>query len=153
MYQSRSHAIAIEAETEFFEGMYINSELPTKSFRTIKDGENKLLVIVGEDYKTGSKIDYENIYNKLEKIAKDIYPNCKVKYRWSAQDCISLDKIPYIGQFSELMPNMYVATGFKKWGMTSSNIAANIITPSKRPIMNEINSPIPLNSQIIPLHS
>ena len=127
MYQSRSHAIAIEAETEFFEGMYINSELPTKSFRTIKDGENKLLVIVGEDYKTGSKIDYENIYNKLEKIAKDIYPNCKVKYRWSAQDCISLDKIPYIGKFSNFMENVYIGTGYKKWGMTTADISANII--------------------------
>ena len=127
MYQSRSHAIAIEADTDFFEGIYINSELPTKSFRTIKDGDKRLLVIVGSDYKTGSDIDYENINNELEKIARDMYPNCKVKYRWSAQDCISLDKIPYIGEFSKFMPNVYVGTGYKKWGMTSSDIAANII--------------------------
>ena len=127
MYQSRSHAIAIEAETDFFEGMYINSELPTKSFRTIKYGDKRLLVIVGEDYKTGSNIDYENINNNLEKIAKDMYPNCKIKYRWSAQDCISLDKIPYIGEFSKFMPNVYIATGYKKWGMTTADIAGNII--------------------------
>ena len=127
MYQSRSHAIAIEADTDFFEGMYINSELPTKSFRTIKDGNKSLLAIAGADYKTGSDIDYENIDNELEKIARDMYPNCKVKYRWSAQDCISLDKIAYIGEFSKFMPNVYVGTGYKKWGMTLSNVAANII--------------------------
>lgn len=127
MYQSRSHAIAIEADTNFFDGMYINSELPTKSFRTIIDGDKRLLAIVGSDYKTGSDIDYENINNELEKIAKDMYPNCKIKYRWSAQDCISLDKVPYIGEFSNFMPNVYVGTGYKKWGMTLSNISANII--------------------------
>lgn len=43
-------------------------------------------------------------------------------------DCISLDKIPYIGEFSNIMPRMYVATGFKKWGMTTSNVAATIIS-------------------------
>ena len=56
-----------------------------------------------------------------------LYPDAKVLFRWETQDCISLDKIPYIGEFSNIMPNMYVATGFKKWGMTTSNIAANII--------------------------
>lgn len=127
MYQSRSHAIAIEADNTFFEGMYINSETPTKSFRSIKDGNKRLLIIVGSDYKTGSDIDYKNINNELEKIAKDMYPNCKVRYRWSTQDCISLDKIAYIGEFSKFMPNVYVGTGYKKWGMTTSNIAANII--------------------------
>lgn len=127
MYQSRSHAIAIEADTDFFDGMYINSELPTKSFRTIKDGNKRLLAIVGSDYKTGSEINYKNINNELEKIAKDMYPNCKIRYRWSAQDCISLDKIAYVGEFSNFMPNIYVGTGYKKWGITLSNISANII--------------------------
>lgn len=127
MYQMQSHAIVIEADTDFFEGMYINSELPTKSFRTLKDGDKRLLAIVGCDYKTGSNINYENINNQLEKIAKDMYPNCKIKYRWSAEDCITLDKIPYIGEFSKFMPNVYVATGYKKWGMTTSDVAANII--------------------------
>lgn len=48
-------------------------------------------------------------------------------YRWNTRDCISLDKIPYIGPYSSLLPNMFVGTGFKKWGITSSNVAANII--------------------------
>ncbi len=38
-----------------------------------------------------------------------------------------LDKIPYVGEYSNFMPNMYIMTGFNKWGMTSSNVAANII--------------------------
>lgn len=57
-----------------------------------------------------------------------MYPDCKVLFKWNTRDCISLDKIPYIGEFSNLMKNMYVGTGFKKWGITLSNVAANIVT-------------------------
>ena len=127
MYQSTSYAIAIETKEDEFEGMYINTELPTISFRTIKNNDKKLILIAGSDHKTGVKIDLSNAYSNLEKVAKNIYPDCNIKYRWNTEDCISLDKIPYIGQYSKLMPNMYVATGFKKWGITTSNIAAEII--------------------------
>ena len=57
-----------------------------------------------------------------------MYPDAEVLYKWTAEDCISLDKIPYIGQYSSIMKNLYIATGFNKWGVTSSNVAANIIT-------------------------
>ncbi len=62
-----------------------------------------------------------------ETTQKTNYPKSEVLYRWSTEDCITLDKIPYIGLFSSLLPNVFVATGYKKWGMTSSFIAANCI--------------------------
>ena len=80
------------------------------------------------NHKRGAKIDLSNSYNILEQKAKELYPDAKVLYKWDTHDSISLDKIPYIGDFSCLYPNVYLATGFKKWGMTTSNIAANIIT-------------------------
>lgn len=85
------------------------------------------MAVAGFDHKTGAKIDLSDSYKYLEKIARSMYPNCEVKYRWNTEDCIPLDKIPYIGEFSNEMSRIYVATGYKKWGMTSSNIAANII--------------------------
>ncbi|CDE10622.1 iron-sulfur cluster-binding protein rieske family [Clostridium sp. CAG:354] len=81
----------------------------------------------GADHKTGSKIDLSNAYNILEDEVRKYYPDCTVLYKWNTEDCITLDKIPYIGEFSHFMPNMYIGTGFNKWGMTSSNVAANII--------------------------
>lgn len=81
----------------------------------------------GADHKTGSKIDLSNAYKILEDEVRKYYPDCKVLYKWNTEDCITLDKIPYIGDFSHFMPNMYIGTGFNKWGMTSSNVAANII--------------------------
>lgn len=127
MYQSMSYAIALETNNDIPEGIYISSDNPKISIRTIDvNKKNKMIVIVGNDHKTGESNNGDN-YKELEKIAKSVYPDCKITYRWSTEDCITLDKIPYIGEFSKFMPNVYVATGYNKWGITTSNIAANII--------------------------
>ena len=127
MYQSTSYAVAIQTSQKLFEGMYINTEEPTISLRMAKYGNEYLLIVAGFDHKTGAQIDLSNSYRYLEEVAKNICPEGKIKYRWNTEDCITLDKIPYIGKFSKLWDNAYVATGFNKWGITSSNIAAKII--------------------------
>ena len=128
MYQSTSYAIAMQTKQRLFEGMYINSEEPTISLRTAKYGDEYLLIVVGFDHKTGAEIDLSNSYKYLDEIAKNLYPDGKIKYRWNTEDCITLDKIPYIGEYSKMWENAFVATGFNKWGVTTSNIAARIIT-------------------------
>ena len=128
MYQETSYLIAVETQSELFEGMYINSEEPSISLRTALYNGKRILLVGGMKHKTGAKISLEEAYKNLEKVARDLYPDSKVLYRWNTEDCITLDKIPYIGEFSNLMPNVFVGTGYKKWGMTSSNVAANIIT-------------------------
>ena len=128
MYQSTSYAIAMQTKQKLFDGVYINSEKPTISLRTAKFGDEYLLIVAGFDHKTGANIDLSNSYKYLEEVARSIYPNGKIKYRWNTEDCITLDKIAYIGEYSKLWRNAYVATGFNKWGMTTSNIAAKIIT-------------------------
>ena len=128
MYQSTSYIIAMETNSKLPQGMYINDKQPIYSFRTAQYNGKEILLIAGSDHKTGEPIPDNSKYEDLEKKAKELYPDCKVLFRWNTRDCISLDKIPYIGEFSNLMQNMYVGTGFKKWGLTFSNIAANIIT-------------------------
>ena len=129
MYQSTSYAIAIETEKKAPDGMYLNVTEPFLSFRSAKYNNKNLLIVSGGDHKTGYSPDSENFYGYkyIEEETKKYYPDCKILYRWDTRDCITLDKIPYIGEFSLFMPNVYVATGFNKWGMTSSNVAANII--------------------------
>jgi glycine/D-amino acid oxidase-like deaminating enzyme/nitrite reductase/ring-hydroxylating ferredoxin subunit len=128
MYQSTSYIIAVDTKTDLNDGMYINSETPTYSFRTTPYEDKKILLVAGSDHKTGAKIDLSEAYDNLEKKAKELYPKAEVLYRWCTEDCISLDKIPYIGEFSTTTENMFIATGFKKWGISSSNVAANILT-------------------------
>lgn len=128
MYSEASYLIAVETSASLFKGMYINNDIPTYSFRTAILNGKRVLLVGGFNHKRGAKIDLSNSYNYLEQKAKKLYPDSKVLYKWNTHDSVSLDKIPYIGEFSSFYPNVYVATGFKKWGMTSSNVAANIIT-------------------------
>ena len=127
MYQSTSYLIAVNTKKTLFNGMFITSTSPTFSFRTAKFGNDNLLLIGGGDHKTGMYCDENSTYQVLENLAKTYYPDCDILYRWNTRDCITLDKIPYIGLYSSTMPNLYIGTGFNKWGMTSSNVAANII--------------------------
>ena len=130
MYQCTSYAIGIAVNNDI-NGMYINTGEPVLSFRTAKleNSNNRLLILGGGSHKTGFAPDSNSIfgYEFLKKEAEKLFPNCDIKYKWNTRDCVTLDKIPYIGDFSSFMPNMYVATGFNKWGMTTSNVAANII--------------------------
>ena len=130
MYQSTSYLIAVDTKKTLFNGMYINATNPIFSYRTVKYQGKELLLIGGGDHKTGHPSCYKDTYGVLEEEAKKFYPNCEVLYRWNTRDCVSLDKIPYIGQYSTSMPNVFVGTGFKKWGMTLSNVASNIIVDS-----------------------
>ena len=128
MYQSTSYLIAIETHKKLPEGMIIGTDNPYYSFRTAKYNGKEILLIGGAEHKTGKPIETNEKYKELEEIAKKYYPDCKVLYKWNTRDCISLDKIPYIGEFSVFMKDVYIGTGFKKWGMTLSNVSANIVS-------------------------
>ncbi|MDF2820650.1 MAG: iron-sulfur cluster-binding protein rieske family [Clostridiales bacterium] len=122
MYQKRSYVLALE-NVPLLDGMYKDESEKGYSFRNYKD----YVIFGGEGHKTGEK-RLESSYEKLRKAAKEIYPDSKEVYNWSAQDCTGLDEIPYIGRYSAKTPHMYVATGFNKWGMTSSMVSAMIIS-------------------------
>lgn len=122
MHQERSHVLALE-NAQDVNGMYIDVDKNGYSFRNYKN----LLIFGGISQRTGEN-QHGGAYDELRKAAKELYPNSIEKYHWSAQDCMTLDNIPYIGHYSSKTPNIYVETGFKKWGMTSSMVAAMIIS-------------------------
>lgn len=123
MHQERSYVIALENADNNIKGMYIDYEKQGYSFRNYKG----LLLLGGISQRTGEN-ESGGSYDKLRNIAKDLYPNSREKCHWSAQDCMTIDGIPYIGKYADSTPNIYVATGFNKWGMTSSMVSAMIIS-------------------------
>ena len=127
MYQSTSYGISMNVKDKLFDGVYITSSNPKISVRMAKDDNGYVLIVVGSDHKTGEKIDLSNSYKNLENIARKIYSEGEIENYWNTEDCITLDKIPYIGKYSTIWENAYVATGFNKWGITTSNVAASII--------------------------
>ena len=128
MYQSTSYVIGLESSKIICDGMFISCDRPNLSFRSSLVDGKKIIILAGCEHKTGTEPEVPNPYSYLESIAKKMDPHCKILYHWSTEDCISVDKIPYIGNFSTFYPNLYLATGFKKWGMTFSHIAAQILT-------------------------
>lgn len=129
MYQETSYIIGVDTKSKLFDGMYISASSPTYSYRTASFKDKEILLIGGANHKTGEEnVSLHSTYETLEKKAKELYTNSEILYKWNTRDCITLDKVPYIGEFSNLMPNMYIGTGFNKWGMTSSNVAASIIS-------------------------
>ena len=130
MYQSSSYVIGIDTKKTLFNGMYITASSPTYSFRTASYKGKDILLLGGSSHKTGTCVNYNDTYLSLENYAKQLYPDCKILFRWDTRDCITLDKIPYIGSFSNALDNLYIGTGFNKWGMTTSNVAANIVCDS-----------------------
>ncbi|EPB8165739.1 FAD-dependent oxidoreductase [Clostridium perfringens] len=138
MHQERSYVLALENTSEI-DGMYIDLNKEGYSFRTY----NNLLLLGGISHRTGEN-EEGGSYDELRKVAKELYPKAKEKYCWSAQDCMTIDGIPYIGRYSSETPNIYVATGFNKWGMTSSMVSAMIISDmilEKENDFSEIFSP------------
>ena len=120
MYQHRSYVLALE-QVGRVDGMYVDEKNTGLSFRSAGD----LLLLGGGGHRTGKK---GGGWEELEEFAKRNYPKAKIRDRWATQDCMTLDGVPYIGQYSPNTPDLLVATGFGKWGMTSSMVAANILT-------------------------
>lgn len=126
MHQERSYVIALETKKELG-GMYLGIDKEGYSFRGVEEEGKHIILLGGGSHRTGENIEGGK-YDLLRSRANQWYPEHKELAHWSAQDCMPLDKIPYIGYFSADIPNWYVATGFGKWGMTSSMVAAEIIT-------------------------
>lgn len=119
MYQSRSYAMAIKCD-EQLNGMYIDENTKGFSFRNYKD----YLIVGGGSHKTGTS---KGGYCVLEDFASQRYPDKEISFAWAAQDCMTLDGIPYIGHHSNRHSDIYVATGFNKWGMTGAMSAAIVL--------------------------
>lgn len=118
-YQHRSYVIALENAPPV-EGMYVDESRTGLSFRTYEN----LLLVGGGGHRTGRR---GGCWPELQEFARRHYPDATERYRWAAQDCMTLDGVPYIGPYSANTSDLYVATGFNKWGMTSSMVAAMLL--------------------------
>ncbi len=119
LYQHRSYVLALENAPKI-NAMYVDEDLKGLSFRSY----NNLLLLGGGSHRTGK---VGGGWRELEKIAQENFKGAKVINYWATQDCMSLDELPYIGQYSKNTPNMFTATGFNKWGMTTAMVAAMVL--------------------------
>lgn len=123
MHQEKSYILALE-KAQRLSGMYYGIDADWNwSFRNA----DQVLLMGGAGHRTGS-IPEEDPYRTLGKKAREFWPQSEITAQWSAQDCMPADDLPFIGLFSRSRPDWYVATGFKKWGMTHAMVSARILS-------------------------
>jgi glycine/D-amino acid oxidase-like deaminating enzyme/nitrite reductase/ring-hydroxylating ferredoxin subunit len=136
MHQTRSYVLGLQKVPEI-QGMYLDVRDNGLSFRS----EGDTLLFGGAGHRTGkhptTSSNALGRYEVLRRNAKRFYPSAEICYQWSAQDCMTSDGIPYIGRYSASTPHLLVATGFNKWGMTSSMVAANLLADYITGVKNE----------------
>ena len=119
LYQHRSYVLALENAPEL-QGMYVDEAEVGMSFRNAQN----LLLLGGGDHRTGKR---GGGWWELADFARIHYPQARIRCRWATQDCMTLDGVPYIGQYSPGTPDLYVLTGFNKWGMTGAMAGALLL--------------------------
>lgn len=124
MHADRSYIIAVKPKKDYPGGMYISADEPKRSLRSATIDGEEMVLISGESHKTGQGGDTLSHYEALETFGQQVFELEGVAYRWSAQDLITLDKIPYIGEITSGQKNILIATGYRKWGMTNGTAAA-----------------------------
>jgi len=119
LYQHRSYVLALEKAPDV-NGMYLDENESGLSFSS----HGEYLLLGGGSHRTGKQ---GGSYQALRNAAKKLYPESNEAFHWAAQDCMSLDSMPYIGQYSKNTPDLFVATGFNKWGMSFSMVSALLL--------------------------
>ena len=119
LYQRRSYVLALENAPDV-DGMYVDEAEKGMSFRNAEG----LLLLSGGGSRTGKS---KTGWTELEAFVRNAYPEARIMARWAAQDCMSLDGVPYIGPYSSKTPGLYVASGFNAWGMTSAMVSAMLL--------------------------
>lgn len=103
---------------------------------TMRPAGNGYLIFGGEGHRTGASARY-NRYERLIQEAKKIFPDFEPEFYWSAQDCMSPDRLPYIGRYSRITSELFTVAGFGKWGMSQAMAASMILTDIIKGVRNE----------------
>lgn len=127
-HPARSYAIAAKLKSPVLNDMYISIDSPTRSLRPHTENGEAWEIIGGEGHKVGQDPNTRERYQALEDWAREHFDVEAVEYRWSAQDYMAVDHVPYIGPITSDNEHILVATGFNKWGMTTGAVAGMILT-------------------------
>src|SRR4029453_9877817 len=124
LWAKSSYAILVKTRVPIPAGIFISAEHPIHSLRSVKTPKGERLLVVGEEHKTGQGGDTLARYHRLTAFAERHFKVAAVEYRWSTEDYLPHDRVPFIGKFNPRSKHLYVATGFQAWGMTNGVVAA-----------------------------
>lgn len=124
---NRSYIVAFKS-SEPYKGQYLSIDQTGRSIRTVQiDGENYTL-LVGSSHRAGALSNTNIFYDAIEKEAYENFAASDIPFKWAAQDPETPDLLPYVGQISSGHPNIWLSTGFRKWGISNSIVAGQIVS-------------------------
>ncbi|QCR34007.1 FAD-dependent oxidoreductase [Lysinibacillus sp. SGAir0095] len=123
----RSYLLASET-TELLKGQYLSVEESSRTIRTASIGGTPYFIYGGKSHIAGEVEDTQSYYESLKEEMVETFNLPEPPFLWSAQDPNTPDLVPYIGQISEDTPDLYIATGYRKWGLSNSLVAGEILS-------------------------
>jgi glycine/D-amino acid oxidase-like deaminating enzyme/nitrite reductase/ring-hydroxylating ferredoxin subunit len=106
------------------EDLAISAGDPAWSIASLGD----VLIVGGQGHPTGERGVDAQRYLALEAFAREHWDVAKIVHRWSAQDLYAYDSLPMIGPYLPRSRNLYVATGYRKWGLATATAAGVLLT-------------------------
>lgn len=123
MYQDRRHNIVFDGKIKF-KNMYESIEMDGFEYRMTNQG----VLCGGANVRTG-QYKYESQFDIIEKHLQQKFSISeeKIVSRFGAQDCMTFDLLPFAGTYSKKLKNVYISSGFNKWGFTNAFVSAQFI--------------------------
>jgi Rieske Fe-S protein len=128
MHPERSYCVAASTGGAAVGGMFISASPPTRSIRWHPVSGEELLIVGGEGHKVGQDGPTAERYGALEDFAREHFEAREFAYRWSTQDNLPADGVPFVGKLTPRSRGSYTATGFRKWGIAMGAASAEILT-------------------------
>lgn len=126
MHPKKSYVLAARLDEAQPEGMYYRDAEAIFSVRPKAGVDQDLVLFTGENHRPGVG-DSKERYRTLESTVQGHYPVDSIDHRWSTQDFVPSDGVPFVGPLAPQTDHLYVATGFGGWGMTNGVAAGRML--------------------------
>ncbi|WP_409367151.1 FAD-dependent oxidoreductase [Lysinibacillus sp. 38-6] len=123
---NRSYMVASKI-TETLQGQYLSVDFPSRSIRTTTINDEHYLLLGGANHIAGETAHTEPYYDAIQNEMK-VHFGQEPLYRWSAQDIETPDMVPYVGRITPSLSNVFIATGYRKWGISNSFVAGDLLS-------------------------
>jgi glycine/D-amino acid oxidase-like deaminating enzyme/nitrite reductase/ring-hydroxylating ferredoxin subunit len=123
----RSYLVAGRVDTPPLDATFISADDPMRSILTASVNGESYVLAGGEGHRVSEAGDTAARYRRLAAFAHDRLGVGEIAYRWSTQDGMPLDGMPYVGPMSPVAKHVFVITGLRKWGLSNGTAAALIL--------------------------
>lgn len=136
-YPTESYIVAGRPKQRL-EGMYISPDEDNYSILPFKHGNMNLLLIGGGGNISGMRLSKSARYEKLARYGQEHFGLSEITHTWSDRDYIAYDRLPMAGRLYPWSKSRYVATAYRKWGLTNATACALLLSDLIQGKKNEL---------------